>query len=61
MSGDKLLKACQKIKRGTSPGADGWKVSELRMLPLAIFKRLADVLNVIEEARILNSQSDDPG
>eukprot|EP00973_Karenia_brevis_P031998 4415865-Karenia_brevis.AAC.1 len=33
-----------------APGADGWRVNELKALPLSILNALAEMLNLIEKA-----------
>ena len=37
------------MKSTSAPGADGWRVPELQALPLQLFEKLAQVLNLVEE------------
>ena len=37
------------MKTSSAPGADGWRVAALQALPLQLFEKLAEVLNLIEE------------
>ena len=49
LDGEKLRSACKKMKSASAPGADGWRVAELQVLPLQLFEKLAQVLNLVEE------------
>ena len=49
LDGEKLRAACKKMKSASAPGADGWRVAELQVLPLQLFEKLAQVLNLVEE------------
>ena len=49
MYGEKLKNACERINNTSAPGADRWRVAELQTLPLQLFKKLAEVLNLVEE------------
>ena len=37
------------MKSTNDLGADGWRVAELQALPLQLFAKLAEVLNLVEE------------
>ena len=49
LDAEKLRIACKKMKSTSAPGADGWRVAELQALPLQLFEKLAQVLNLVEE------------
>ena len=37
------------MKDTSAPEADGWRVAELQALPLLLFEKLAELLNLLEE------------
>ena len=37
------------MKNTSVPGADGWKVEEMQALPLQLYEKLAEVLNLVGE------------
>ena len=47
LTGQKLQKSLKRMRIGTSPGAEGWRVEELRVLLSLFFDRLADLFNAI--------------
>ena len=49
LNGEKLKNVCKKMKSASAPGADGWRLAELQALPLQLFEKLAQVLNLVEE------------
>ena len=49
MNGEKLKNPCKRMENTSAPGADGWRVAELQALPLQLFEKLAEVLNLVEE------------
>ena len=49
LNGEKLKNACKKMKSASAPGADWWRVAELQALPLQLFEKMAQVLNLVEE------------
>ena len=46
---DELRRVLSRMKSSSSPGPDGWRVSELKALPDSLLERLATLLNVIEQ------------
>ena len=44
-----LRRVLSRMKSSSSPGPDGWRVSELKALPDSLLERLASLLNVIEQ------------
>ena len=49
LDGEKMRIACKKMKSTSAPRADGWRVAELQALPLQLFEKLVQVLNLVEE------------
>ena len=49
LNGEQLKNASQRMKSTGAPGADGRRVAELLALPLHLFEKLAEVLNLVEE------------
>ena len=49
LTGERLRAVIRKMCSKTTPGADSWKVAELKLLPVALLDRLAALLNLVEE------------
>ena len=52
LTGQRILEVLRKMKNSSCPGLDGWRVAELRALPLQLLDLLADIFNVIEETGV---------
>ena len=52
INASKLEGILKRMKASSAPGADGWRVAELRMLPMQFLDKLADLLNEIEDTGI---------
>ena len=52
LDGQKLRATLMRMRSASAPGCDGWRVDELKKLPLPILDRLADLLNIIEETGV---------
>ena len=50
LTGKMLHQAFQRMRATSATGADGWRVAELRVLPVALLDLLADVLLLVERA-----------
>ena len=52
LKGEDLQRTLQRMKPMQASGSDGWRVSEMKRLPLTLLNKLADVLHMIEETGI---------
>ena len=48
-TGEQLRAALMRMRSTSAPGCDGWRVDELKRLPVQLLDRLADLLDVVEE------------
>ena len=52
ITGSLLRSTLMRMRSKSAPGCDGWRVDELKRLPLALLDRLACLFNVVEETGV---------
>ena len=48
LTGQELQKTLKRMRAGSAAGCDGWRVDEMRMLPIPILERLAFIFRLVE-------------
>eukprot|EP00973_Karenia_brevis_P005235 718680-Karenia_brevis.AAC.1 len=48
ITGEDIMRLLKKMRADSAPGMDGWRVDELKILPVCLLERLAELLNTIE-------------
>ena len=49
LDGCMLLQTLMRMANKSAPGADGWRVKELKSLPIQLLDRLAEIFNIVED------------